>query len=426
MKQSEIKQKLESKSRDELNIIAKKLKIKNRHKLKNEDLVLRILQDDNKVVASIIHITWWDKYHNHVYGISGIVSLMIAIIFSPLILNNNNVINDNLSDSVIVAKSTIALESNLLETYLFDDNYNLKLVLQNESAYNWHNINLDVFTLYFINEEPCWSYDKGSFVHKMTKNIAFLGRGETSEINISFLGDYYQFSGLNQIILDKIKVNDGFINPFLFSKTFDSDETIIRYRIEPKKYENNLFRLALFDILKQSSLLPMIFQLMRNENSKFGGFVDFIIITGQLRGEERDFRFLKFFPIINMWYSNEKKIQYAHNFLLINSAACSPNDYFIEQDSLILQKPQTTLLNISPKQDQIIRRLESEKMITIKFTQIEVGLKKNLEIFHVNGIALSAPYEKNFKSIKTAKFNTLVNHPWFVPLPGDIKLKPCE
>jgi hypothetical protein len=425
MKQSELKKELESKSRDELNIIARKLKIKNRHKLKNEDLISRILQEDNKIVSSIIHVTWWDKYHHHIYGISGIIGIILAVIFSPLVFKSNNFISENLSDSLLVAKSTIALEGNLLETYLFDDNYSLKLVLQNESEYNWHNINLDIFTLYFINEEPCLSQDKGPFVHKMTKNVSFLGRAESIEMNISFLGDYYQHPGLNNIIVDGIIVKDGFINPFLFSKTFNNKETIIKYWVEPKKYENNLFSVALFDLLKQASFLSMIFQLMRNDQSKYGGFVDFVVITGQLRGTQRDYKFLKIFPIINMWYSNENKIQYAHNFLLINSACGIPSEYLVEQDSLILLMSQTTLLNTTVKEDQIRRRLEGEKGIAIEFTQINLGRNKNLEVFHINGIALSSPDERDFKSIRTVKFNTEVNHPYFV-LPDKLELKPCN
>lgn len=424
MKPSEIKQKLESKSRDELNIIAKKLKIKNRNKLKNEDLISSILTNDNRIVASIIHVTLWDKYHNHVYGISSVIGLFLTVYF--LFLANNDSISKKLSDSELAVKSTVALESNIIETYLFDDPYNLKLVLQNESDNNWHDIDFNIFTLYFINEEPCLSQDRGPFVHKITKDISFIGSGKSFEINISFLGDYYEFPELDRTIIDNIRVKDGFLNPFLFSKTYDKDETLVKFQVNPKKIENKLFRLALVDLFKQKSFLPMAFQLMRNDQSKYGGFVDFIQITGQSRGAKRDYKFLKLFPIINMWYSNEKNIQYAHNFLIINSACGTPSEYIVEQDSLILQKSQTSLFNTIPKEDQIRRRLESEKKIAIEFSQVELGWNKNLEIFHVNGITLSSPDERNFKSIKTVKFNTNVNLPWFVPLPKDIQFKPCE
>jgi transcription termination factor Rho len=68
MKPLEIKQELKSKSRDELNIIAKKLRIKNRNKLKSDELVSSILEKDNKKILKILHMTWWGKYHNHIYG----------------------------------------------------------------------------------------------------------------------------------------------------------------------------------------------------------------------------------------------------------------------------------------------------------------------------------------------------------------------
>ena len=424
MKQSEIKQELESKSRDELNIIAKKLKIKNQHKLKNEDLILSILQKDNKIVSSMIHRNWWGKYHNHVYGFSSIIGTILAIYFS--FFNDNTSIVENLSDSELAVKSTIAIESNLLETYLFDVPYNLKLVLQNESKYNWHDLNFNVFTMYFINDEPCLSQDKGSFIHKITKNIAFLGKGKSSEMNISFLGNYYQFPEMNKIIIDNIKVKDGFLNPFLFAKTFDKKETVVKYSVNPTKFENKLFRLALLNLFKQKNFLPMIFQLMRNEQSKFGGFIDFIQITGESRGSDKDYKFLKLFPIINMWYSNEKTIQYAHNFLLINSACDFQTEYIIEGDTLLPQKSQTTIIHTDPKKDEISRRLEGISKVAFKLEQIELGETKNIKTFSLYGIVLSSPDMRSFKSLKTVKFNTHVNLPWFVPLPGEIKLKPCE
>lgn len=426
MKHSEVKKELESKSRDELNIIARKLKIKNRQRLKNEDLVSKILQEDYKTVASIIHVTWWDKYHMHVYGISGIISLILAIIFSPLILKDNNSISGSFSDSVIVAKSTIALESNLLETYLFNDNYNLKLVLQNESDNNWHDIDINVFTLYFINDEPCLDQNRGSFVHKITKDISFLEKAKSLELNLSFLGDFYHFPELDKVIIDNIKVKDGFLNPFLFSKTFDKEETEVKFSVNSKNIENKLFRLALNDLFKQKSFLPMIFQLMRSEESKFGGFIDFILITGKSRSEKNDYYFLKLFPVINMWYSNEKSIQYAHNFLIINSACDFQNEYLIENDSLINQKSQTTLIHTDPNKDKINRKMESKYGVAVKISQFELGQTKNIKSFSVNGIVLSSPDERNFKSLKTVQFNTQVNLPTFVPLPGEIKLKPCN
>src|SRR4030065_1049344 len=147
MKPSEIKQELESKSRDELNIIAKKLKIKNRRKLKIDDLISSILMKPPKDVASIIHVTWWDKYHNHGDGFSLIIGLLLG--FYLLFLNNNDSNSNKISDSELYVKSTIALENNIFETYLFDEPYNLKLVLQNESGYNWHDLNINI-SLYIL------------------------------------------------------------------------------------------------------------------------------------------------------------------------------------------------------------------------------------------------------------------------------------
>src|SRR4051812_26105483 len=71
---------LESKGRDELRTIAKRLKIARFSKLSKNGLITAILDADPTGKAAK-PITWWNRYHNHVYGIAGLVGLLLTIIF---------------------------------------------------------------------------------------------------------------------------------------------------------------------------------------------------------------------------------------------------------------------------------------------------------------------------------------------------------
>lgn len=69
------------KLRDELNIIARKLRITGYRSLRKDDLVSAILKCDDQLVRQSLSVTWWDRYHNHVYGVATIVALVLSIVF---------------------------------------------------------------------------------------------------------------------------------------------------------------------------------------------------------------------------------------------------------------------------------------------------------------------------------------------------------
>jgi len=72
---------LQSKQRDELNIIAKKLKIKSYRRLNKDQLIEKFLEIDETSLQKYLHITWWDKYHNHIYGIASVLGLLACVFF---------------------------------------------------------------------------------------------------------------------------------------------------------------------------------------------------------------------------------------------------------------------------------------------------------------------------------------------------------
>lgn len=80
----DLSQELESKLRDELNLIARKLRIAGYRNKSKPELIAAVLQLGEATVRKSLNITWWDRYHNHVYGVVTIIGCLLAIIpFMP-------------------------------------------------------------------------------------------------------------------------------------------------------------------------------------------------------------------------------------------------------------------------------------------------------------------------------------------------------
>ncbi len=76
---NEIDIRLTALSRDELNIVAKKLQVAS-YRRKNKEELIAVLKDDyGDRLAGVLNVTWWDRHHNHVYGGITIASLVIAL-----------------------------------------------------------------------------------------------------------------------------------------------------------------------------------------------------------------------------------------------------------------------------------------------------------------------------------------------------------
>jgi hypothetical protein len=80
MTRTDYQQLLESKTRDELNIIASKLKLSGYRKLSKDALVHTILTTDEKTLSQCLSVTWWNRYHNHVYGAFTIAGVILAVL----------------------------------------------------------------------------------------------------------------------------------------------------------------------------------------------------------------------------------------------------------------------------------------------------------------------------------------------------------
>lgn len=82
---SDLKQALQGKTRDDLHVIAKRLRIEGYRKLKKVDLISVILSArDESQLRKVLSVSWWDRYHNHVYGTVSVLGVLLTIVFFAL------------------------------------------------------------------------------------------------------------------------------------------------------------------------------------------------------------------------------------------------------------------------------------------------------------------------------------------------------
>ena len=78
----ELRSVLEQKKRDDLHIIARRLKIQGYRRRNKPDLISAILDTgDKSKLARSLSVSWWDKYHNHVYGAATVLGVILSVVF---------------------------------------------------------------------------------------------------------------------------------------------------------------------------------------------------------------------------------------------------------------------------------------------------------------------------------------------------------
>jgi hypothetical protein len=82
MESEELKNRVNQMSRDELNVVARELNVRGYRKKKQNELVTHLLSNHSERLASMLNVTWWDIYHNHVYGIGSMALAVIGILIA--------------------------------------------------------------------------------------------------------------------------------------------------------------------------------------------------------------------------------------------------------------------------------------------------------------------------------------------------------
>ena len=77
----DINQEMEGMSLDELRILAKRLGLSGYSGQRKADLIKQIQASDATALQKQLFPTWWQAYHNHVYGSISVVGLALSIAF---------------------------------------------------------------------------------------------------------------------------------------------------------------------------------------------------------------------------------------------------------------------------------------------------------------------------------------------------------
>lgn len=81
MYKGSLRDKLKDKSKDELKVITKRLKISGYSGFNKLELVDSILKSDVRGLEREIFPSWWRRYHNHVYGSVTVLALLLSVAF---------------------------------------------------------------------------------------------------------------------------------------------------------------------------------------------------------------------------------------------------------------------------------------------------------------------------------------------------------
>lgn len=66
---------------DELRMLAKRLRLSGYSSLRKTDLIKYIGASDAIALQKQLFPTWWQTYHNHVYGFASVVGLVLTVVF---------------------------------------------------------------------------------------------------------------------------------------------------------------------------------------------------------------------------------------------------------------------------------------------------------------------------------------------------------
>jgi len=72
---------LDRMSLDELRLLAKQLRLGGYSNIRKAELIALIRSSDSKALRRRLFPTWWERFHNHVYGVASVAGVILAIAF---------------------------------------------------------------------------------------------------------------------------------------------------------------------------------------------------------------------------------------------------------------------------------------------------------------------------------------------------------
>lgn len=305
---------------------------------------------------------------------------------------------------------TVKFKDNIFHSYLLNDNFNSTVELSNQSDFHWRDIEVNVFTSYFLNTIPnIFGNDNStSVIPKLTKRFDLLKSGDSVIVESHFISLFN-----NENVSDDADVLKILLDPFVSVK-----ERAASIEVENPENDSESYSLLKMAILEScNGINPieiLLSKLAASESGIFGGFIDFVLVRGRsiIRGS-KEVEFLKLFPIINFWSANGD-VRHHHDVKHLNGLFDVKEEFKVRRNnqniSLESTFSQYVAVHGEPEIDSIRGRMLGHK---IGYQHLLVDAIMNFSgnevVFRSNLVLLIAEDGKEYKGIPTVKPNETIN-----------------
>lgn len=295
----------------------------------------------------------------------------------------------------------IHLRSNFFESYFTDDPIDVSCEITNQSSFHWHDIKIDVYSSIFINESPvAWAADDSDdpYFKRLSIDIPFIKSKSSQSVQIPYSAEMNEIP--NKVVVDDIAIADGIFNPLKFAPVLNNPATFVKFKVR-SKVEDQYFPACLHETFFKTQMFSVLHNLFGDPIAKYGGIIDYLVISGKSRVSRRDVEFVKVVPVANVWISTkEGPLQYAHDILFVNTVFCLDVDFVVRNRTLHTLDSQTYVKHSKPSAEEL-KVLLSKDQLGFDHSILKIGDDVNNIEFSLASIASDTP--RKFRNVDTVR-----------------------
>ena len=175
------------------------------------------------------------------------------------------------------------------------------------------------------------------------------------------------------------------------------------------KASDQYFPLCLHETFFKSQLLLTLHNTFDNPVARYGGVIDYLVITGKSRVARRDVEFLKIVPIANIWLSTkEGQLRYSHDLLFVNTCFNVDVDFEVRNKTLQPLASQTYVKHSKPEAEKL-KILLGKKKLNFEYGTLTLGDDVNNIECSIAIIVSDTP--KMYKNVLTASLGQEITTP---------------
>lgn len=307
--------------------------------------------------------------------------------------------------------SSVLIRSNFFESYFTDEAIQVSCEITNQSVFHWHDIKVDVYSSIFINESPvAWLIDdpvQKPYFKRLSIEIPFLKSKECHSVEIPYLRESTKEIP-NQTVVEGISVADGVFNPLLFAPLLNNPETFVKFMVR-SDLDDPHFPTCLYETFFKTQMFSVLQNLFGNPDARYGGIIDYLVITGKSRVSRKDIEFLKIVPLANVWLSTkEGPLANTHDLLFVNTCFGMDVDFQVKEKTLHTIDCQTHLKHGKPGIAEIKTQL-SKRKLAFDHSVLRIGDDVNNIEFSMASVSSASPCK--FKNLATTRFGQEIVSP---------------